>query len=131
MSTTSPFAITSLSLGVRKTLNQTATMHPPPPHLFLNSPAVHANVVSGAYSEDVIAKMQQMKLDDTTRRRLESFLEQKQRVGGLLQAEDLDKLGELGAGNGGVVVKVRHKPTGIIMARKVRRGVGDVSGSVE
>ena len=87
----------------------------PPP----DSPAVHANVGSGTYSEDVIAKMQQMELDDTTRRRLESFLEQKQRVGGLLQAEDLDKLGELGAGNGGVVIKVRHKPTGIIMARKV------------
>ena len=78
-----------------------------------------------------MAKMQQMKLDDTTRRRLESFLEQKQRVGGLLQAEDLDKLGELGAGNGGVVIKVRHKPTGIIMARKVRCGVREVNGIIE
>ena len=92
---------------------------------------MHANVVSGAHSEDVMAKMQQMKLDDTTRRRLESFLEQKQRVGGLLQAEDLDKLGELGAGNGGVVIKVRHKPTGIIMARKVRCGDREVNGSIE
>ncbi|XP_043193905.1 dual specificity mitogen-activated protein kinase kinase dSOR1-like isoform X2 [Amphibalanus amphitrite] len=90
-----------------------------PPNKTPSDPAVHASVVSGAYSEDVIAKMQQMQLDDTTRRRLESFLEQKQRVGGLLQAEDLEKLGELGAGNGGVVIKVRHKPTGIIMARKL------------
>lgn len=82
-------------------------------------PAVHANAVSGTYSEDTIAKMKQMQLDDTTRHRLESFLEQKQRVGGLLQAEDLEKMGELGAGNGGVVIKVRHKPTSIIMARKL------------
>ena len=32
---------------------------------------------------------------------------------------DFEKLAELGAGNGGVVNKVRHKKTGIIMAKKV------------
>jgi serine/threonine protein kinase len=39
---------------------------------------------------------------------------------GELNGDDLEKLSELGCGNGGVVMKVRHKPSGIIMARKVR-----------
>ena len=36
-----------------------------------------------------------------------------------LKAEDLELVNELGAGNGGTVSKVRHIPTGAIMARKV------------
>jgi mitogen-activated protein kinase kinase 1 len=49
---------------------------------------------------------------------MENFLVQKKRVGELLD-EDFERLGELGAGNGGVVNKVRHLPTELIMARKV------------
>ena len=36
-----------------------------------------------------------------------------------LKDEDFERLCELGAGNGGVVMKVRHKPSRLIMARKV------------
>ncbi|KND03692.1 STE/STE7/MEK1 protein kinase [Spizellomyces punctatus DAOM BR117] len=36
-----------------------------------------------------------------------------------LKNEDIDILSELGAGNGGTVHKVKHVPTGTIMARKV------------
>lgn len=36
-----------------------------------------------------------------------------------MSTDDFEKLGELGAGNGGVVNKERHKPSGLIMARKV------------
>jgi len=75
--------------------------------------------LSGGGSEQVATQMAQLSVDDRTRRRLETFLAQKQRVGGSLQAEDFEKLGELGVGNGGIVVKVRHKPTDIIMARKL------------
>ncbi|XP_022656451.1 dual specificity mitogen-activated protein kinase kinase 1-like [Varroa jacobsoni] len=57
-------------------------------------------------------------IDDQQRKRLEAFLSQKQKVGELT-AEDFENLGELGAGNGGVVTKVLHKPTGLIMARKL------------
>ena len=49
---------------------------------------------------------------------MHKFLSQKQEVGELTD-DDFDKLGELGAGNGGVVTKVRHRPSGLIMARKV------------
>jgi hypothetical protein len=37
-----------------------------------------------------------------------------------LRAEDLEGVNELGHGNGGTVSKVKHVPTGAIMARKVR-----------
>ncbi|XP_013381692.1 dual specificity mitogen-activated protein kinase kinase 1 isoform X2 [Lingula anatina] len=57
-------------------------------------------------------------LDDQQRQRLEQFLTQKKKVRELM-AEDFQRLGELGAGNGGVVTKVLHKPTGLIMARKL------------
>ena len=61
-----------------------------------------------------------LELDDQQRRRLEAFLSQKQKVGEL-NADDFDSLGELGAGNGGVVTKVMHRPSGLVMARKVIR----------
>ncbi|XP_025078135.1 dual specificity mitogen-activated protein kinase kinase 1-like isoform X2 [Pomacea canaliculata] len=63
-------------------------------------------------------KLKELDIDDQQRERLEEFLSQKQKVGELLE-EDFEKLGELGAGNGGVVTKVLHKPTGLIMARKL------------
>ncbi|XP_071119043.1 dual specificity mitogen-activated protein kinase kinase 1-like isoform X1 [Haliotis cracherodii] len=63
-------------------------------------------------------KLKELDIDDQQRERLEQFLTQKQRVGELVE-EDFEKLGELGAGNGGVVTKVRHKPSGLIMARKL------------
>lgn len=60
-------------------------------------------------------------VDDKQRQRLKHFIEQKVLVGELTSEEQLEKLGELGVGNGGIVAKVRHKPTGTIMARKVRK----------
>ena len=63
-------------------------------------------------------KIEELDIDDQQRKRLEQFLTQKQKVGEL-NGDDFDKLGELGAGNGGVVTKVLHKPCGLIMARKV------------
>ncbi|XP_069138596.1 dual specificity mitogen-activated protein kinase kinase 1-like isoform X1 [Argopecten irradians] len=63
-------------------------------------------------------KLKELDLNDQQRERLESFLTQKQQVGELC-AEDFEKLGELGAGNGGVVLKVRHSKLGLVMARKL------------
>ena len=56
--------------------------------------------------------------DETQKERLTEFLISKDKVGEL-NGDDLEKLGELGAGNGGVVNKVLHKPSSQIMARKV------------
>ena len=63
-------------------------------------------------------QLEELDIDELQRQRLHKFLSQKQEVGELTD-DDFDKLGELGAGNGGVVTKVRHRPSGLIMARKV------------
>lgn len=57
-------------------------------------------------------------MDENAKKRIKVFLSQKEKIGELSD-NDLEKLGELGSGNGGVVMKVRHKPTGLIMARKL------------
>lgn len=73
-------------------------------------------------------------LTDSQKKRMEEWFVAKQKVMaigfdeilicfnlqiGELNGDELEKLSELGFGNGGVVMKVRHKPSGIIMARKV------------
>lgn len=63
-------------------------------------------------------KLGELDLDEQQRKRLEAFLTQKAQVGEL-KDEDFEPICELGAGNGGVVNKVRHKPSGLVMARKV------------
>lgn len=64
-------------------------------------------------------KLGELDLDEQQRKRLEAFLTQKAQVGEL-KDEDFEPICELGAGNGGVVNKVRHKPSGLVMARKVK-----------
>lgn len=67
---------------------------------------------------DLHKKLEELELDEQQRRRLEAFLTQKAKVGEL-KDDDFERISELGAGNGGVVTKVRHRPSGLIMARKV------------
>jgi serine/threonine protein kinase len=62
--------------------------------------------------------LEELEMDENARKRIKVFLSQKEKIGELSD-QDLEKLGELGSGNGGVVMKVRHKPTGLIMARKM------------
>jgi mitogen-activated protein kinase kinase 1 len=64
-------------------------------------------------------RLEELEMDDTQRKRMEFFLCQKEKIGELSD-DDFDKLGELGAGNGGVVMKVQHRSSGLIMARKVK-----------
>ncbi|CAD7087064.1 unnamed protein product [Hermetia illucens] len=68
--------------------------------------------------EALTETLEELEMDDTARRRIKVFLSLKEKIGELSD-EDLEKLGELGSGNGGVVMKVRHIPTGLIMARKL------------
>ena len=75
--------------------------------------------LSGCTSwEALTKKLNELDLDSEQRVRLEQFLTQKQTVGEL-NAEDFEKISELGAGNGGVVWQVLHKKTELTMARKV------------
>jgi mitogen-activated protein kinase kinase 1 len=54
--------------------------------------------------------LEELEMDESARKRIKFFLSQKEKIGELSD-QDLEKLGELGSGNGGVVMKVRHKPT--------------------
>jgi hypothetical protein len=60
----------------------------------------------------------QLDCTDKQKDRMEEFFKAKRAVGELKQ-DDLINIYELGQGNGGVVYKVRHKPTDKIMARKI------------
>ena len=68
--------------------------------------------------EKLQKKLQELEIDEQQRERLQEFLNKKKEVGELVM-EDFQKLGELGAGNGGVVWRVKHKPTELVMAQKV------------
>ncbi|KAK0180933.1 hypothetical protein PV327_003262 [Microctonus hyperodae] len=92
---------------------------PVPPISTYAEPPVIPDGVMGKMSIDAIQeRLEELEMDEEQRKRLESFLGQKEKVGELCD-EDFEKLGELGAGNGGVVMKVRHKKYGLIMARKL------------
>lgn len=67
---------------------------------------------------DLQKKLEELELDKQQKKRLEAFLTQKAKVGEL-KDDDFERISELGAGNGGVVTKVQHKPSGLVMARKV------------
>uniref|UniRef100_A0A7N5K295 Dual specificity mitogen-activated protein kinase kinase 2 n=1 Tax=Ailuropoda melanoleuca TaxID=9646 RepID=A0A7N5K295_AILME len=67
---------------------------------------------------DLQKKLAELELDEQQKKRLEAFLTQKAKVGEL-KDDDFERISELGAGNGGVVTKVQHRPSGLIMARKL------------
>ncbi|EZA47802.1 Dual specificity mitogen-activated protein kinase kinase dSOR1 [Ooceraea biroi] len=91
---------------------------PVPPLPTYTEPSVIPDVMGKMSIDAIQERLEELEMDDEQRKRLESFLGQKEKVGELCD-EDFEKLGELGAGNGGVVMKVRHKKYGLIMARKV------------
>uniref|UniRef100_A0A674EN08 Dual specificity mitogen-activated protein kinase kinase 2 n=1 Tax=Salmo trutta TaxID=8032 RepID=A0A674EN08_SALTR len=75
-------------------------------------------IESIANLEALQKKLGELDLDEQQRKRLEAFLTQKAQVGEL-KDDDFHPICELGAGNGGVVNKVRHKPSRLVMARKL------------
>ncbi|XP_065910000.1 dual specificity mitogen-activated protein kinase kinase 1-like [Dysidea avara] len=72
--------------------------------------------------ENHLAKlMADVSINDEQRGNMKQFLELKSQVikSGDLRNDDFERLEELGYGSGGAVLKVKHKPTGVIMARKL------------
>ena len=65
--------------------------------------------------------LDEMQLDELQRARFQEFLFRKTKLlkDNELNAEDFENVCMLGFGNGGSVWKVRHRPTGIILARKM------------
>ena len=66
--------------------------------------------------------VQQLDITEKQKDKLEEFLNQREKIGDLAN-DDLTVEGELGSGNGGVVLKVRHKKTGTVMAKKVKKKI--------
>ena len=71
------------------------------------------------YIRELEKEISRLDLDDPSRKRMEKFLQEKQCLGEL-SFDDIEKVCELGAGNGGVVWKVVHRSSNVIMAQKVR-----------
>ncbi|XP_069695827.1 dual specificity mitogen-activated protein kinase kinase dSOR1 isoform X2 [Periplaneta americana] len=91
---------------------------PVPVHVEAPVVPERGTLVGNASIEDLQERLEELEMDDTQRKRMEFFLCQKEKIGELSD-DDFEKLGELGAGNGGVVMKVRHRSSGLIMARKL------------
>ncbi|XP_030015820.1 dual specificity mitogen-activated protein kinase kinase 2b isoform X1 [Sphaeramia orbicularis] len=82
------------------------------------STSTNVDVPSEANVEALKRVLEELDLDEQQKKRLEAFLTQKAKVGEL-KDDDFHRICELGAGNGGVVNKECHRPSGIIMARKL------------
>lgn len=79
------------------------------------------HLVRGNDIDNLTARLEELDadMDDKERQRREVFLCEKEKIGVEVGDDDFEKLGDLGSGNGGVVTKVKHKATGLIMARKL------------
>lgn len=104
-----PFALYSLSKCECKFLSFS--------FCFCSSSAVDG-VTQKVAEMDVDDQKIHMDIEEQHRLELEQFLKQKKEIGEL-KALDFQKITELGCGNGGVVWKVLHKPSNVVMARKV------------
>uniref|UniRef100_A0A671WWP3 Dual specificity mitogen-activated protein kinase kinase 2 n=1 Tax=Sparus aurata TaxID=8175 RepID=A0A671WWP3_SPAAU len=82
------------------------------------STSTNSDVASEANLEALKRILEELDLDEQQKKRLEAFLTQKAKVGEM-RDDDFQRICELGAGNGGVVNKECHKPSGTIMARKL------------
>ncbi|XP_011677450.1 dual specificity mitogen-activated protein kinase kinase 1 isoform X2 [Strongylocentrotus purpuratus] len=76
---------------------------------------------SGIKVDALTKKLDNLDLDEPQRKRLEEFMVDKRKIMeiGEFCNDDFEVLKELGAGNGGVVTKVKHKMSGMVMARKL------------
>lgn len=63
----------------------------------------------------------ELELSDDQKENMITFLKEKRIIirFGDLKEQDFERITELGSGNGGVVLKVKHIPSKITMARKV------------
>lgn len=77
------------------------------------------NINTSGSIEMLLNKLSELDINDEQKNRLKEFFLQKEMIKEDLSSDVLLSLGEIGSGNGGVVTKVEHKPTKLIMARKL------------
>ncbi|KAK7796529.1 hypothetical protein U0070_012487, partial [Myodes glareolus] len=110
-------------LARRKPVLPALTINP----AIAEGPSPTSEGASEANLVDLQKKLEELDLDEQQRKRLEAFLTQKAKVGEL-KDDDFERISELGAGNGGVVTKAQHRPSGLIMARKMYLAVAVCPG---
>lgn len=81
-----------------------------------SDPAINHDQAKSPYN--IEEQLKELSLTESQKERMRAWIIDKEKIGEL-NGEELEKIGELGYGNGGVVMKVRHKLSGIIMARKL------------
>lgn len=72
--------------------------------------------------EKLLVDLKDMVISDEQRSNMQAFLEEKVEIlkHGEMKDNQFETLTELGFGNGGVVLKVKHNPSNAVMARKVQ-----------
>ncbi|XP_031633889.1 dual specificity mitogen-activated protein kinase kinase dSOR1-like [Contarinia nasturtii] len=99
-------------------INISKPMDTSPPPFETSSDADSSLLNQSKNSVDSMTQLfEELDVDEYAQNRLKLFLKQREEIGEI-RADDLEKIGELGAGNGGSVMKVRHIPTQLIMAQK-------------
>ena len=89
---------------------------PPPP------PPPCLPQISPSRIEALCKSVEALDISEEQRHTMRTFLKEKIEIlkHGEMKDNQFETLTELGVGNGGVVLKVKHKPSGAIMARKVQ-----------
>lgn len=103
-----------LTINITKPVNNLPLSEPVATNQFINS-ANHSGKPTVAQLSEMV---QMLDISATQKDKLEEFLKCREKIGDLTN-EDLSVEGELGSGNGGVVLKVRHRKFGIAMAKKL------------
>ena len=95
------------------------TQSPPNPSESRNDGFVSSSNSSKPTVDQLTHKVQMLDITATQKDKLEEFLKCREKIGDLTN-DDLSVEGELGSGNGGVVLKVRHRKFNTAMAKKVK-----------
>ena len=88
-----------------------------PVNIITNNRELNGKIETSSLDQ-LLIELNELDINDEQKSRQKEFFLQKEKVKELI-SEDFRNLGEIGSGNGGVVTKVEHKPTKLIMARKL------------
>lgn len=83
-----------------------------------NDQFLNTNISSKPTVDQLSEKVKMLDITETQKDKLEEFLKCREKIGDLSN-DDLSVEGELGSGNGGIVLKVRHRKYNTAMAKKL------------
>lgn len=96
--------------------SESTKIHEPPS--FSTTRPDQQTVPSKPSNQQLKEQIVSMDCTDEQKAKIHKFLDLRDQIGELTN-DDLSVEGELGSGNGGVVLKVRHRKLDVVMAKKV------------